>query len=120
MKLFLLVISMFWITIGLIAVISPSNLKKFYGSITKLAKKLFILPLLIGTGFLWSASASNLDVLIRVLGIIALTKGIFLLLCPLNVLASLFNWWLSRPDTFYRFFGIFIILLGIVVGWSVV
>jgi uncharacterized protein YjeT (DUF2065 family) len=55
-----------------------------------------------------------------VLGVIALTKGIFLLLCPLNVLASLFNWWLSRPDAFYRFFGIFIILLGIVVGWSVV
>ena len=120
MKLFLLAISIFWITIGLTAVISPSKLKKFYRPITKLAKKLFILPLLIGTGFLWSAPASTFDLLIKVLGVIALTKGIFLLLCPVNVLTPLFNWWLSRPDAFYRFFGIFIILLGIVVGWSVV
>ena len=120
MKLFLLAISIFWITIGLTAVISPSKLKKFYSPITKLAKKLFILPLLIGTAFLWSAPASTLHVFIKVLGFIALTKGIFLLLCPLNVLASIFNFWLSRPDVFYRFFGIFIILLGIIVGWSVI
>jgi uncharacterized protein YjeT (DUF2065 family) len=120
MKLFLLAISIFWITIGLTAVISPLNLKKFYSSMTKLAKKLFILPLLIGTALFWSAPASNLDVFIRVLGIIGLTKGIFLLLCPLNVIASIFNFWLSRPDAFYRFFGSLIILLGIVVGWSVI
>lgn len=119
MKLFLLAMSIFWITIGLTAVISPPNLKKFYSSITKLAKKLFILPLLIGTALLWSAPASKLDVLIRVLGIIGLTKGILLLACPINVLTPLFNWWLSCPDGFYRFLGIFIILLGIVVGWSV-
>ncbi len=119
MKLFLLAISIFWITIGLTAVMSPSNLKKFYSSITKLAKKLFILPLLIGTAFLWSAPASNLYVFINILGIIALTKGIFLLLCPINVLKVLFNWWLSRPDVFYRFFGVIIILLGVVVCWSI-
>jgi len=51
MKLFLLAISIFWITIGLTAVISPLRLKKFYSSMTKLAKKLFILPLLIGAAF---------------------------------------------------------------------
>jgi uncharacterized protein YjeT (DUF2065 family) len=119
MKLFLLAISIFWIIIGLTALISPSNLKKFYSSIIKLAKKLFILPLLIGTALLWSAPASMLYVFIRILGIIGIAKGIFLLVCPANVLTPLFNRWLSQPDRFYRFFGIFIILLGIIVGWSV-
>ncbi|MBU3912082.1 MAG: hypothetical protein KKD90_05800 [Candidatus Omnitrophica bacterium] len=119
MKPFLLFMSFFWIFVGTAFILSPLKLKKLYTHLIKPAKALFIMPLLFGLIFLWASPASNLEGLIKVLGIIALTKGIFLLVCPINVIRSTFNWWLSLPNGFYRLLGVFAILLGVVVGWSV-
>jgi uncharacterized protein YjeT (DUF2065 family) len=45
-------------------------------------------------------------------------KGISLIILPINTIKSIFNWAISRSDKFYRFYGVFIILLGAIVGWS--
>ena len=107
MKLFLLVISIFWVSVGTTAALSPLKFKTFFTHLIKPAKWLFILPLLIGSMLLWSSPASSLEALIKVLAIIALIKGIFILACPINVIKAIFNFWLTRSDAFYRFYGAF-------------
>jgi len=118
MKIFLWAISIFWITIGITSILFPLKFKTLYTHLIKPIKGLFILPLSFGLIFLWASPASSLEGLIKVLGIIALIKGVFLLACPINVIKSTLNWWLNRPDLFYRLYGVFIMLLGVVVGWS--
>ncbi|MDP2920886.1 MAG: hypothetical protein Q8O12_00760 [Candidatus Omnitrophota bacterium] len=116
MKAFLYLISIFWILAGTAFILFPLKSKALYTNLIKPIKALFILPLLIGVLFLWANPASRLEAFIKVLGIIALIKGIFILACPINVIKSIFNFWLTRPDVFYRFYGVFIILLGVIVG----
>ena len=60
MKLFLYLISIFWIIIGLTALINPLKLKTLYTSIVKPVKALFILPLIAGLLLLWAQGASRL------------------------------------------------------------
>ena len=45
-KLFLYLISIFWISIGLTALINPLKLKTLYINIVKPVKALFIIPLI--------------------------------------------------------------------------
>lgn len=119
MKLFLLSISIFWLTIGILFLLFPLKAKTLYTHIIKPAKSLFILPLIAGILFLWARPASSLKPLISVLAAISFLKAIFLLVCPYTLLKSFFNRILSLPLVFYRVEGALIIALGIIVGWSV-
>lgn len=119
MKIFLYFISIFWMLLGIAFSLFPLKSKALYTNLIKPVKALFILPLIAGALFLWSAPSSSLEAFIKVLGIIALIKGIFILISPINTLKSTFNYFISRSETFWRLYGVFIILLGIVVCWSV-
>ena len=119
MKLFLYLISIFWLLIGLTALITPLKLKTLYTNIVRPAKALFILPLIAGLLLLWAQGASRLVPFIMVLGIIALIKGLFILISPTDLLKSTFNYFLGRSVRWWRVYGVFIVLLGVVVGWSV-
>lgn len=119
MKLFLLAISLFWLLIGITSLLYPLKIKEFYTHIIKPVKSLFILPLIAGLLFLWAAPASSLEPFIRVLAGISFLKAIFLLVCPYSLLRSMFNRFLALPLVFYRVEGVFIVGLGIIVGWSV-
>ena len=119
MKIFLLVISAFWFAAGLVFTLFPKKSKTFYTNIVKPVKALFIIPLACGFLFMWAAPASRLEVFIRVLGIIAFIKGLFILIAPENMVKTTFYAFMNRSDKFWRFYGIFIMLLGIVTCWSV-
>lgn len=119
MKLFLLAISLFWITIGLSAILIPSKLKNLYISLVKPVKILFILPLLAGVLFFWAAPISSLQTFIRILGVLAIIKGLYILLCPVNSLRSTFNYFIARSAGVWRGYGVFMVALGVVVAWSV-
>ena len=119
MKLFLLLISIFWLIIGITALLYPLKIKEFYAHIIKHSKALFILPLIAGILFLWARPASSLEPLISVLAYISFLKAIFLLVCPYTLLKTFFNRILPLPLVFYRVEGVFIVGLGIIVGWSV-
>ena len=118
MKFFLLTISLFWILIGLTALLYPLKIKQFYSRILNLSKTLFFLPLIAGILFLWSTPASSLAPLIRILAVISFLKAILLLILPHDLLRAMFNRILSLPLVFYRVEGVFIVGLGIIVGWS--
>jgi uncharacterized protein YjeT (DUF2065 family) len=119
MKIFLLAISFFWLLVGLFALINPSKLKSLYTSLVKPIKALFIPPIAVGMLLLWAQPASSLAALIAVIGILAVIKGLLILILPINLLKSTLNYFLSRSDRWWRVYGVFIILLGLVVGWSV-
>jgi len=119
MKLFLYLISIFWLLIGLTALITPLKLKTFYTGIVRPVKALFILPLIAGLLLLWAQGASRLAPFIMVLGIIALIKGLFILISPTDLLKSTFNYFLGRSVRWWRVYGVFMILLGAVVILSV-
>jgi len=119
MKIFLLSISIFWISLGTASILAPLKLKTLYTNLVKPVKPLFILPLIFGILFLWARPASSLKPLISVLAAISFLKAIFLLVCPYTLLKSFFNRILSLPLVFYRVEGVFIVGLGVVVGWSV-
>ena len=119
MKLFLLIISLFWLLIGITALLYPLKLKKLYSYIITYAKVLFFLPLIAGILFLWARPASSLQPFISVLAAISFLKAIFLLVCPYTLLKSFFNRMLSLPLVFYRVEGVFIILLGVTIIFSI-
>ena len=120
MKIFLLLISIFWLTIGITALLYPLKIKDFYSHIIKHSKSLFFLPLVFGILFLWARPASSLKPLISVLAAISFLKAIFLLVCPYTLLKSFSNRiLLSLPLVFYRVEGTLIVGLGIIVGWSI-
>ena len=119
MKTFLYLISIFWLIFGIIAIISPIKLSNFYKKLLTNIKPLFILPLTCGILLLWAHPVSSLGILIKVVGILSLLKGIYILVCPMNVLSSTLSFWLSKPEPFWRVYGAIAVLLGVVVGWSV-
>ena len=122
MKLFLQIISILWLTAGIFFLIFPKKTKTFYSKLAdlvKLIKFTFILSLAAAWLFFWAHPASSLPTLIKIFGILSLIKGLFILLAPINTLKSTFNYLLSRSETFWRVYGVFVILLGVVVGWSV-
>lgn len=119
MKIFLWIISLLWIIVGISALISPVALKKFYNRLTKSIKPISILPLIAGLLFLWSAPASKLSWLIRILGILGLIKGLFFLLCPISIVRSTLNWWLNLSTSAYRLFGIIILIIAGLVMLSI-
>lgn len=119
MKIFLCLISIFWLLAGIAFLLFPKQSKKLYANLIKPVKGLGILPLLIGILFLWASSVSRIEVFIRVLGIIALIKGLLILLCPTSMLKSIFNYFLGRSERCWRIYGAIMVLLGAVTGWSV-
>lgn len=119
MKIFLWIISAMWVVVGTAAIIAPAGLKKFYGRLVKPSKWLSVLALISGLLFLWAAPASSLGWFIRLLGVLALIKGAFLLLCPVSMLKATLNWWMGLPFKVYRVYGIFILLLAWVVISSI-
>src|SRR3989338_571949 len=118
MKAFLCFISIFWMFVGIVLILFPKRSKTLYANLIKPVKALFMLPLSFGLLFLWASPASRLEAFIKVLGIIALIKGIFILVCPVNGLKSTFNHFLGRSDTCWRLYGVFMVLLGGATGWS--
>ena len=142
MKTFLYLISVFWLTIGTFALLTPLKLKTFYSKLIKPVKPLFILPLLAAWLFFWAHPASSLQGFIKFLGILSLIKGLFILFFPVTLLKSTLNYFLGRSNRWWRHapylsvangtgvygacpvlnevrYGVFIILLGVVVIWSV-
>ena len=119
MKPFLYIISVFWLVIGVLFLLFPQRSKTLYTKLVKPTKTLFLSPIIAGVLFLWAAPSSSLEGFIKLLGIISLLKGLFILISPMKVLSSTLNYFLGRSLAWWRVYGVFIVLLGEVVVWSI-
>jgi uncharacterized protein YjeT (DUF2065 family) len=70
----------------------------------------------VGVLLILSAGASGAPWFIVIMGILAIVKGVYFLLAPHGQTEALLSWWFeSAQDRTYRFWGLIMVLLGMVV-----
>ncbi|MBW2575654.1 MAG: hypothetical protein JRC88_09230 [Deltaproteobacteria bacterium] len=121
MKWFLYAISLIWISIGCCFILYTNETKNIIRSLIKTIdhKIISFLPFIFGVLFLFAASASRNPWLIRLIGFMGITKGLFIFINPKGFYDKLSDWYLnSLSDQTHRFYGIFAIILGTaVLSW---
>jgi len=115
MKWFLYAISFLWITAGSLSIIytteSRNVMKRLFEKTDR--KILSVFPAIIGVLLFISASWSLHSWFLRMLGIMAVIKGVIIFINPKNLYDEMTNWYLnSLSDQTYRFLGIVWIIIG--------
>lgn len=123
MSWFLYLISIAWISIGSYAILytndSRNALKRSLSAMNR--KVLSVLPLAFGVLMIVAASDSLHPWLVRLLGLLGLIKGVFVLANPMALYEKSVQWFLeSVSEQGYRLTGILTIILGTaVLSWIV-
>ena len=115
MKWVLYAFSIIWITLGSYAILYTSQYRDILKNILKDSnlKIIAFFPFISGILLVICASASHYSWFIRVVGILAIFKGVFIFTNPIKMANGLNDWYLnSVSDQSHRFFGIVGILFG--------
>lgn len=111
-------LAFFWIAAGTLFILYTEESRRFLGnSMAKINPKfLAFIPMVVGILLILAAGASGASWFIRILGLLAIGKGIYFLLGPRGQIKALFDWWFkSAQDRTYRLWGLIMVLLGMVV-----
>ena len=121
MKLFLYAISLIWIAAGCCMILYTSETRNVMNRMIKEIDRriICIVPLIAGILFLFAASASSVPWFIRLIGLMGILKGVFVLVAPSNLYDQVNNWYLnSLSDQAHRLWGIIALILGTsVMSW---
>ena len=123
MSWFLYLVSFVWISIGSFAILytddSRNTLKRSLSAMNR--KVLSVLPLAFGILMILAGSGSLHPWLIRLLGLLSLIKGIFIIINPMSLYEKSTQWYLeSVSNQGYRLTGIITIILGTaILSWIV-
>jgi uncharacterized protein YjeT (DUF2065 family) len=115
MNWILYIISILWIIFGSCAILYTTSTRRAFKSITEGLdlKIIAVLPALTGLLLLISASASHYPWFVRLIGLIAIIKGIGIALNPNKMVTGINDWFIrSATDQSYRFIGILFVILG--------
>ena len=117
MRWFLLLMGIFWATMGMSLIIITDKTKAFLNKLIegKNMKKLSIMPFTIGGLLLLSARSSKTALFISILGLLGIAKGLFFAFGPAEKVKAMMDWWLNVPGDTCRTWGVFALALGIVV-----
>ena len=118
MKWFLFAFSLIWISVGCCTILYTDETRKFVKSISNNIDKkiLSVLPFIFGILFIFSASATSIPWIIRLIGFMGVIKGVAFFIIPKDSYEKLMDWYLnSLSDQSYRLSGI----LGIILGTAV-
>lgn len=116
MKWFLYIMIIWFIVAGVTFILYPDWLKRLFQQIPAGFHFRWFspLPLIIGLFFILSRDRTQHPWFFLTLGILALGKGIYLLLAPNRHIHSMVNWWTHEVQNItYRFWGIVILIMGI-------
>jgi uncharacterized protein YjeT (DUF2065 family) len=123
MKWFLYAISVIWIAVGCCTILYTRQYRDVARKLVKNIDQKFlsVLPFIAGMLFLFSASASRHPWFIRLLGLIAIIKGVFIFVNPKDLYDKAADWVLdSLTDQTHRFYGIIAIILGTaILSWII-
>jgi uncharacterized protein YjeT (DUF2065 family) len=115
MRWFLYVISLFYISFGCCSILYTNETKNIVKSIfSNIDQKILsALPFVFGILFIFSASATRIPWLFRLIGIMAVMEGMVFFFISKHVYDKFMDWYLnSLSDQTYRLSGI----LGIIFG----
>jgi len=115
MKWFLFAFSLIWISVGCCTILYTDETRKFvkriFNNIDQ--KILSALPFIFGILFIFSASATSIPWIIRLIGFMGVIKGVAFFIIPKDSYEKLMDWYLnSLSDQTYRLSGILSIILG--------
>lgn len=115
MAWFVGLVGLLWIVMGIFGLLSTKKVILALGNWLKNTKRqsLTLLQLIVGILLLISASSVREDWFVRALGIIACLKGLWIISMPEKKLKTMIDWWLSGPETFYKAWAIFALILGV-------
>lgn len=123
MNWILYVIGISWIIFGACMILYTDSIRR--GLKTALedlnTKAVAALPLIVGLLLVVAASASHYPWFVRLVGLIAVVKGILIAVNPQRIYNGIRDWFvLAALDQSYRFFGIVFIILGTAfISWVV-
>jgi uncharacterized protein YjeT (DUF2065 family) len=115
MKWFLYAISLIYVSVGCCSILYTNETQKLVKSIFRNIdqKILSVLPFVLGNLFIFSAPATRIPWLIRVIGIMAVIEGVVFFLISKELYDKFMDWYLnSLSDQTYRLSGILGIILG--------
>jgi uncharacterized protein YjeT (DUF2065 family) len=118
---FLYGFALFWIAVGSLFILytdeSRRVLRNVMGEV--MPRPLAFVPMVVGILLIISARASGAFWFILILGLLAVGKGLYLLLAPRGQTKALLAWWLnSAQERTYRFWGLIIVVLGMaILSW---
>jgi hypothetical protein len=115
---FLYGLALFWIAAGTAFILYTEESRRVLRNSVGKIKPQFLafIPMVVGVLLILSAGASGASWLIIILGLLAIGKGIYFLIGPRGQIRALFDWWFgSVQDRTYRFWGLIMVLLGMVV-----
>lgn len=102
------------VVFGVVYLLNP-NIIKPYIAFWKRGKRLYMggaLSLLIGIILLLAAPQCRINWFIAAFGILALIKGVALLVIKQEKAVSMINWWAERPVGFLRGHALFALAVG--------
>jgi uncharacterized membrane protein HdeD (DUF308 family) len=117
MEAVLYVIGALWIIAGTLTVLYTESSREWFARLTKPIplKALAFVPIVMGGLLMLAAPASHTFWLVEAVGVLAVLKGLLLLLIPREQqIAWLFAWWRERAsDVTWRFAGLLGVILGV-------
>ena len=121
MKWILYLISILWIVFGSCAVLYTTGTRDTMKNLLKSfnLKIIACIPLITGILMVFAATASHYPWLIRLVGLLAVIKGVFIILNPSKMVDKINQWYVNTAsDQSYRLSGIIFIILGTaVLSW---
>ncbi len=114
---FLYGIAFLWIAAGTLFILYTEESRRFLrDSMAKMNPKLLaFIPMVVGILLILAARVSGAFWLVLILGLLAIGKGVYFLFGPRGQIKALFDWWFkSAQDRTYRFWGVIMVLLGMV------
>jgi len=119
MNIALYIIAILWIVIGVFILLYTERtmkiLKKLF--LTEKVRALSIVPIIFGIVLVIGAFVcTQVLFLSLVLGVLALLKGLYLIMGPMPQIKRLMGWWFNKASSSYiRLCGLIIFVLGIAI-----
>jgi len=117
MDIALYIVAILWIAIGVFILLYTEKTMNIFKKLfhTEKVRVLSILPILFGIVLIIGAFVcTQVFFLSLVLGMLALLKGLYLIMGPMSQIKRLMDWWFNKATTsFIRLCGLIIFVLGI-------
>ena len=116
MNIALYIVAILWIIIGVFILLYTERTMKIFKKVfpTKKVRVLSIFPIIFGIVLVIGAVCTQVFFLSLILGVLALLKGLYLIMGPMPQIKRLMDWWFNKASTSYiRLCGLIIFVLGI-------
>jgi len=112
---FLLLVSLLFIIEGIIMILAPKKLMKLAHRMlaVKEPRLMGLIPLFVGIFLIFCASASAVPWLIVLLGLAGIAKAVYVFLTPVAKIKA--HPWMNLPDNNYRALGIVVLIFGVLI-----